>query len=51
MQMLMWIAMVLLAVWLVGLVLNVVGPIIHILLVAAAVFFVISMFTGRRTTF
>ena len=51
MQLLMWIAMALLAIWVIGLLMNIVGPIIHILLVAAAVFFVISMFTGRRITY
>ena len=33
--------------WIVGLVANVAGPIIHLLLVVAAVLFVVNMFTGR----
>jgi hypothetical protein len=40
---------ILLVIWLVGLVMNVVGPIIHLLLIIAAVLFVVNMFTGRRT--
>ena len=40
---------ILLVIWLAGLVMNIVGPIIHVLLVIAAVLFVVNMFTGRRT--
>jgi hypothetical protein len=47
MQILMAIAAVLLVLWLAGLLLNLFGPIIHFLLVVAAVLFVVGMFTGR----
>lgn len=35
--------------WVVGLVLNIAGPIIHFAILAAAVLFVINMFTSART--
>jgi uncharacterized protein DUF5670 len=49
MEILWIIAALLLVLWLFGLVANVFGPILHLLLVVAAVLFVVSMFTGRRT--
>lgn len=39
---------VLVVFWLIGLVLNLFGPIIHALLVVAAVLFVVNMFMGGR---
>lgn len=36
--------------WLVGLVANIGGGLVHLLLVAAAVVFLFNLFTGRRTT-
>jgi hypothetical protein len=36
--------------WVVSLVMHVASPLIHLLLVVAAVLFVVSMFTGRSTT-
>ena len=47
MQILMAIAAILLVLWIAGLVLNLFGPLIHLVLVVAAVLFVIGMFTGR----
>jgi len=38
----------LLVLWVAGLALSVLGPFIHILLLVAAVLFVVNMFTGRR---
>jgi hypothetical protein len=47
---LLWvIAAVLIVLWLVGLFLEILGPILHVLLVVAAVLFVVGMFTGRRS--
>jgi len=43
------IVVALLALWMLGLVMNFVGPVIHLLLLAAAVLFVVNMFTGSRT--
>ena len=40
----------LIVLWLVGLVMHLFGPVIHLLLVIAAVLFVISMFSGRTTS-
>jgi hypothetical protein len=40
---------VLLVLWLLGLVANVGGGLIHLLLVIAAIVFIIQLFTGRRT--
>ena len=51
MGLLMSIAAVLLVFWIAGLVLHLFGGLIHLFLLAAAVLFVVSMFTGRRTTF
>lgn len=39
---------ILLALWLVGLVIDVAGGLIHLLLVVALAVFLINMFTGRR---
>jgi hypothetical protein len=35
--------------WIVGLVMHIAGPVIHFALLAAAVLFVINMFTSSRT--
>ena len=43
------ILVILLVLWLVGLVANVGGGLIHLLLVVALVIFVINLLTGRRT--
>lgn len=40
---------VLFVLWLIGLVANVGGGLIHLLLVVAVVMFLINLFTGRRT--
>lgn len=40
---------ILLVLWLGGLLLNLLGPVIHVLLIAAAALFVVNMFAGRRT--
>ena len=50
MGVLMGIAALLLVLWIAGLALHLFGGFIHILIIAAAVLFVISMFTGRSTT-
>ncbi len=50
MGLLMSIAAVLVAFWIAGLVLHLFGGLIHLFLVAAAVLFVVGMFTGRRTS-
>jgi hypothetical protein len=39
---------VLLALWLVGLIANIGGGLIHLLLVVAGIVFVVQLFTGRR---
>lgn len=44
------ICMLLVAFWAIGLVLHLFGGALHLLLVAAAVLFVIGMFSGRRTS-
>lgn len=44
------VAALLILVWAALLVFKVLGAFVHVLLIAAAVFFVIGMFTGRRTT-
>jgi hypothetical protein len=43
------ILVVLLVLWLIGLIANIGGVLIHLLLVAALVVFVINLLTGRRT--
>jgi hypothetical protein len=43
------ILVILLVLWLLGLVANVGGGLIHLLLVVALVIFVINLLTGRRT--
>jgi hypothetical protein len=43
-----WIIAALVVVWIVGLVLDLIGGLIHIVLVAAAVLFVLNMLTSRR---
>lgn len=43
------ILMIVLAIWLVGLLLNVAGGFIHLLLIVAAVVLVYQLLTGRRT--
>ena len=43
------ILVVLLVLWLIGLVANIGGGLIHLLLVIALVIFVINLLTGRRT--
>ncbi|HEX8747896.1 MAG: lmo0937 family membrane protein [Acidobacteria bacterium] len=43
------ILVVLLVLWLIGLVANIGGGLIHLLLVVALVIFVINLLTGRRT--
>lgn len=40
---------VLFVLWLIGLVMHIGGGLIHILLVAAVILFVINLVTGRRT--
>ncbi len=40
---------VLLVLWVIGLVAHVAGSLIHLLLLVAAVVFLIQLFTGRRT--
>ena len=40
----------LVVIWLIGLVLNVVGGLIHILLVIALIVLLYNLFTNRRTT-
>ena len=42
------VAVVLLALWLLGLVTNIIGGLIHVLLVIALVVFVYKLVTGRR---
>jgi hypothetical protein len=37
--------------WLIGLVIGLFGPIIHLLLIVAAVMFAYSMFFGQRRTY
>jgi hypothetical protein len=49
-NMLYTIALVLLALWAVGLFLNVVGSIVHLLLVIAAILVVYKLIAGRRGT-
>ena len=45
-----WIVIVaLLALWLLGLLLDVAGGLIHLLLVVAAIIFLINLFSGRRS--
>jgi hypothetical protein len=48
MSILWWVIAALVAFWLFGLVLDLFGGLIHIVLVVAAVLFVINMFTSRR---
>lgn len=48
--MLFTIALILLILWLLGFATNVVGSIVHVVLVIALVLFVVGLFTGRRTT-
>ena len=48
MNALFWIALVLVAIWLLGLVLQIGGALIYWALVIAAVLFVIGLFTGKR---
>lgn len=43
------ILVVLLVLWLIGLVANIGGSLIHLILVVALVIFVINLLTGRRT--
>jgi hypothetical protein len=43
------ILVILLVMWLIGLVLDVVGSLIHLLLVVALVMFVINLVRGRKT--
>jgi hypothetical protein len=43
------ILVVLLVLWLIGLVANIGGGLIHLILVVALVIFVINLLTGRRT--
>ncbi|HYE75294.1 MAG TPA: lmo0937 family membrane protein [Blastocatellia bacterium] len=43
------ILVVLLVLWLIGLVANIGGGLIHLLLVVALIVFVINLLTGRRT--
>jgi uncharacterized membrane protein YtjA (UPF0391 family) len=43
------ILVILLVLWLIGLVANIGGGLIHLLLVVALVVFVINLLTGRRT--
>ena len=45
------IILVLLVLWVIGLVADVAGGLIHLLLVAALVVFLIHLFRGRTTTF
>lgn len=40
---------ILFVLWLIGLAANIGGGLIHLLLVAAVVMFLINLFTGRRT--
>ena len=45
-----WIVIVtLLALWLLGLILDVAGGLIHLLLIVAAIIFLINLFSGRRS--
>jgi uncharacterized membrane protein YtjA (UPF0391 family) len=44
-----FIAALILAIWLLGFVLNFAGGLIHVLLVVAVVLILISFFSGRRT--
>ncbi len=46
---LMAIAFILFVIWIIGLVVHFLGPLIWIFLVVAAVLFLISLLTGRRT--
>ena len=48
-DMLWTILVVLLVLWLIGLIANIGGGLIHLLLVVALVVFVINLLTGRRT--
>lgn len=47
--MLMWIAIVLIVLWLVGFLAKIGGGLIHIVLVVAAVVFIYHLITGRRS--
>lgn len=47
--MLFTIALILLVLWLLGFATNVVGSVIHVVLVIALVLFVVGLFSGRRT--
>ena len=40
-------AVVLAVLWLAGMMLHLVSPLLHLLIIAAAVLFVVGMFTGR----
>ena len=45
-----WLAMVLVVLWILGwLVFHVAGGLIHLLLVIAVIVFLVNLFTGRRT--
>jgi len=48
--MLFTIAVILLILWLLGFATNVVGSVVHVVLVVALVLFVLGLFSGRRTT-
>jgi hypothetical protein len=48
--MLFTIAVILLILWLLGFATNVVGSVVHVVLVIALVLFVLGLFSGRRTT-
>ena len=47
--MLWWILAIVVALWVIGLIADVAGGLIHLLLVVAGVIFLIQLFTGRRT--
>lgn len=46
---LLWtVIVIVLAIWAIGLVMNIVGPLVHLLLLVAAVLIVVNLFAGRR---
>ncbi|TSJ67504.1 lmo0937 family membrane protein [Allobacillus salarius] len=47
-KMLWWIVGIILAIWLIGFVLDVAGGLIHLLLIVAGIVFVFQLITGKR---
>lgn len=49
MTVLKWIAVILIAFWIIGLIFNIAGTLIHWVLLAAVVVFIVDLFTGNKT--